>query len=103
MVVVAIAGILALMAIPNYLQLRERTFNASAASAGRNARTAQELYYNKTIPAPYTDQLSKLLLIDKNIAGDTGVTFMFIAADQAGFTINVTHQHGDGTVYTFFD
>ena len=47
MIVVAIIGILALIAIPNFIELRKRAYNSSAESAGRNSKTAQEVYYLK--------------------------------------------------------
>ena len=45
LVVVAIIGILAAIAIPQFAQYRARGFHARAASDGRNAATAQEAYF----------------------------------------------------------
>jgi type IV pilus assembly protein PilA len=52
MIVIAIIGILALIAIPNFIQLRSRAYNASAQSWGRNAKTAQE--FTSKIPVVTT-------------------------------------------------
>ena len=45
LVVVAIIGILAAIAIPQFAQYRARGFHARAASDARNAATAQEAYF----------------------------------------------------------
>jgi type IV pilus assembly protein PilA len=45
LVVVAIIGILAAIAIPQFSQYRSRGFNARVAADARNAATAQEAYF----------------------------------------------------------
>jgi type IV pilus assembly protein PilA len=45
MIVIAIIGILAAIAIPQFSAYRARSFNAAAESDLRNAATAQEAYY----------------------------------------------------------
>jgi len=45
MIVVAIIGILAAIAIPQFAKYRERAFNAAALSDARNLRTDIEGYY----------------------------------------------------------
>jgi type IV pilus assembly protein PilA len=45
LVVVAIIGILAAIAIPQFAQYRARGFHARAASDARNAATAEEAYF----------------------------------------------------------
>jgi prepilin-type N-terminal cleavage/methylation domain-containing protein len=45
LVVVAIVGILAAIAIPQFAAYRARGFNARVQSAARNAATAQEAYF----------------------------------------------------------
>ena len=45
MIVIAIIGILAAIAIPQFNAYRERSYNAAAESDIRNAATAQEAYY----------------------------------------------------------
>ena len=45
LVVVAIIGILAAIAIPQFAQYRARGFHARASSDSRNAATAQEAYF----------------------------------------------------------
>jgi len=45
MIVIAIIGILAAIAIPQFSAYRQRSFNAAAEADVRNAATAQEAYY----------------------------------------------------------
>jgi len=45
MIVVAIIGILAAIAIPQFAKYRERAFNSAALSDSRNLRTEVEGYY----------------------------------------------------------
>jgi type IV pilus assembly protein PilA len=45
MIVVAIIGILAAIAIPQFAAYRQKAFNASAQSDVKNAKTALEAYY----------------------------------------------------------
>jgi prepilin-type N-terminal cleavage/methylation domain-containing protein len=49
MIVVAIIGILAAIAIPQYANLRKKGMHASAKSALTNLARAQDLYYNKQV------------------------------------------------------
>ena len=46
MIVVAIIGILAAIAIPQFAAYRAKSFNASAESDLRNSKTALEAYYS---------------------------------------------------------
>ena len=45
MIVIAIIGILAAIAIPQFAAYRQRSYNASALSDTRNAKTEVEAYY----------------------------------------------------------
>ena len=105
MIVVAIIGILALIAIPNFINLRQKAYDASAKSAGRNAKLAEEVYYNdRTDKAGnYTSHLSTLLSIDKNLTDDSTVTFTFISANQSGFTLYTQHASGSTSTFTYKD
>ena len=103
MIVVAIIGILALIAIPNFVQLRAKAYNASAVSAGYNAKIAQELYYQNSggdNGGAYASQLSDLLLWDKNLSDDTFVTFTFGTCNASGYTFTTTHSKGDAQTIT---
>ena len=58
MIVIAIIGILAAIAIPQFSAYRQRSYNAAAEADLRNATTAQEAYYVDTqhyVAAPQTN------------------------------------------------
>ena len=103
-VVMMVLGILAAIAIPNFISLRSRAYDASARSAGRNAKLAQEVRasaYEGNAPPPYTDDLSELLKIDKQLTDDTDVTFVFGTCNASGYTLTTVHNRGgEPSVYT---
>jgi len=97
MIVIAIIGILALIAIPNFIQLRSRAYNASAQSSGRNAKTAQEVYFQNSggdNGGGYASTLTDLLRWDKNLSDDTDVTFSFGTCNTSGYTFTTSHSRG---------
>lgn len=81
MIVVAIIGILAAIAIPQFSNYRKRAANVAAMSDAKNLATAQEMYY--TDNNTYTSNISDLedvgfpgfskgvALVDDNISADT--------------------------------
>ncbi len=106
MIVVAIIGILALIAIPNFIQLRERAYDASAQSAGRNAKLSEEIYINDhggDISGGYASQLADLLLYDKNLTDDTAVTFTFAGVSSSHYTVLTNHTNSSTTPFAFSD
>ena len=92
MVVIAIIGILAAIAIPQFSAYRQRAFNAAAASDLRNAATAQEAYYVDN--NEYADTSSALIgvtyglyLSDKvqlSIRNASAITYSMIAWHSSG-------------------
>ena len=104
MIVLAIIGILALIAIPNFISLREKAYDASAQSAGRNAKLAEEVYYNDRFISggAYAGDLDSLLTYNKNLADDASVTFTFSTADSSGYTITTQHA-SSGNTFVFTD
>jgi prepilin-type N-terminal cleavage/methylation domain-containing protein len=59
MIVIAIIGILAAIAIPQFSAYRQRSFNSSANADLRNAATAQEAYYVDSMT--YTNTIGDLI------------------------------------------
>jgi len=105
MIVVAIIGILALIAIPNFVQLRAKAYNSSAQSAGYNARIAEEVYFQNSggdNGGKYASTLAGLLAWDKNLTDDPSVTFNFGTCGASGYTFTTTHAKGD-TNYVITD
>jgi type IV pilus assembly protein PilA len=79
MIVIAIIGILAAIAIPQFSAYRQRSFNASAESDLRNAATAQEAYFvdhQIYVPSPQTnltgDKYGLYISSNVNMAGTGG-------------------------------
>jgi type IV pilus assembly protein PilA len=93
MIVIAIIGILAAIAIPQFSAYRTRSYNSAAQADLRNAATAQEAYYvdNQTYASP---------------AALTGSTFGFYSSGNVGinggfgtdqYTMTAYHSSGDKT------
>ena len=105
MVVISIIGILSLIAIPNYINLRQKAWDASARSTGKYLQLSEEAY-RVTLeygPGVYTCDLNALLEIDKNLNEDVGVTIIFLHASASGFTIYTEHAQGTNRQYTYTD
>jgi len=105
MIVVAIISILAIIAVPNFVNLRQKAYDASAKSVGYSVKVAEEAYFNdyiRTNPT-YTSDLNNLLAVDKNLTDDFGVTFTFIVANSSGFTMTTTHSQGTDSLFTYHD
>jgi len=98
--VVAIIGVLAAIAIPQFLTYRQRSYDATAVTDLRNAASAEEAYYAnhyKYVSCSSTaDCKSKLPGYD----GSTGVNIAMTGADQS-FTGTSSHTKGSGKVWTF--
>ncbi len=106
MIVVAIIGILALIAIPNFVNIRASAYGASAASMGRNAKVAMEVYYNEAggeISGGYAQYLSDLLSFDRNLTDDSDVTFEFVSVLNSGYTYYTEHRYNPGVRYVYHD
>ena len=90
LVVVAIVGILAAIAIPQYAAYRARGFNARISSDSRNAATSEEAYFvdNDAYLAGNCTSLPGFTLS----AGVTCTMATQVCADGSpGFTVTATH------------
>jgi len=94
MIVIAIIGILAAIAIPQFSAYRTRSYNSAAESDIRNAATAQEAYYvdNQTYKAPPT----ALIGATYGFYTSANVTVGGTAATQQ-YTMTGHHSSGNRT------
>jgi type IV pilus assembly protein PilA len=94
MIVIAIIGILAAIAIPQFSAYRKRSYNAGAQTDARNLATAQEAYY-----VDYNTYLTSLSAL-------TGTAYAFIqsqnvmvgvSGNSENYTITAFHNSGNKT------
>ena len=93
MIVIAIIGILAAIAIPQFSAYRTRAFNSSALADLRNAMGAQEVYYVNH--QAYANSAN-------NLIGTYGLTFsqnvsLTLIGSSTGYTVISYHSSGDRT------
>ena len=105
LVVVAIIGILAAIAIPQFSEYRKKAYDATAKSDARNAATAEESYYvtNEAYVACASAAACQTAL--SGFKGSTGTTLAVALgsgtpADQ-GFVVTASHAKGTGATSTF--
>ena len=91
MILIAIIGILAAIAIPQFSVYRVRSYNATAQADLRNAATAQEAYYSDN--RRYTNNTNLLV---GNYVSD-GVTLQISSASETNYTIIAFHTSGSKT------
>ena len=92
MIVIAIIGILAAIAIPQYDAYRKRSFNSGALWDIKNAATAEESYYIDALS--YANSTGPLG--DHGFSATEGVT-LDVAADADSYTLISYHSNGDKT------
>ena len=93
MIVIAIIGVLAAIAIPNFISHRQTGYNAAANSDAKNAFTAAQAYFtdfpNKTL-STVTE------LISYGFVATEGVTTN-ISGDNSSLQITSNHNSGSKT------
>ncbi len=89
MIVIAIIGILAAIAIPQFSAYRVRAFNSSAQSDLRNCATAQEAYYVDNQAYGAHGDLEALNTGENVVLGSSG--------DADTFIVTAYHNSGDKT------
>jgi prepilin-type N-terminal cleavage/methylation domain-containing protein len=91
MIVIAIIGILAAIAIPQFAAYRQRSYNAAAEADVRNAATAQEAYYVDA--QAYKANPTGLIGNTYGLFTSQGVT---ISGALSGAQYLMTAYHGSG-------
>ncbi len=95
MIVIAIIGILAAIAIPQFSAYRIRAFHAAATADLRNAATAQEAYFVDT--GEYTATTGTLIGATYNLFLSENVVFAITAVTTSGYTMTSYHPKGNKT------
>ena len=96
MIVIAIIGILAAIAIPQFSAYRARSYNSAAQADLRNAATAQEAYFvDEDI---YTDDLDTLIGTTYGLYTSKNVNLTITqGADNQAYTMISNHPSGTAT------
>jgi len=95
MIVIAIIGILAAIAIPQFSVYRTRSYNASANADLRNACTAQEAYFVNELT--YTNTIGNLTGSPYGLYISDKVDFSQCDGDATSYTMKAYHTSGDIT------
>ena len=95
MIVIAIIGILAAIAIPQFSAYRKRSFNAAAESDLKNATTAQEAYF--VDEQVYSGNIAQLTGASYGVYLSNGVTMAVVTSSIDGYTMTSFHSSGDKT------
>ncbi len=91
MIVIAIIGILAAIAIPQFAAYRKRAYNTAANSDLKNAYTAAQAYFADTPSGTAT----LAILTAYGLKQSANVTITVSTGTQTGLSITSTHTSGD--------
>ena len=95
MIVIAIIGILAAIAIPQFSAYRQRSYNSATQSDIRNAATAQEAFFVDN--QYYCATIADLTGTTYGLFNSTNVTLTIVAGTTSGY--NMTGKHASGNKY----
>lgn len=98
--IVAVIGILTIIAIPNWEITRSRAYNANARHFGKQVAVTQGVYESQN--NVFATNINQLLAIDRNLLDSPNITFIWVGVDTSGFTLNVKHLAGSQW-YTYTD
>ncbi len=95
MIVIAIIGILAAIAIPQFSAYRVRSYNSAANADLRNAATAQEAYFVDA--QTYATSLGSITGSKYGLYTSQNVAVSVSGGTTSGYTMNSYHTSGDKT------
>ena len=95
MIVIAIIGILAAIAIPQFSAYRKRSYDSSAQSDLKNATTAQEAYYVDN--SNYAQTPATLVGATYGLYTSDGVVFTITSADTFAYVMEANHPSGNAS------
>jgi type IV pilus assembly protein PilA len=93
MIVIAIIGILAAIAIPQFAAYRKRSYNAAAEADLRNAATAQEAYF--VDHSSYSNAVGDIYGATYGLYTSDRVTLNVVTGNTNGYTMTSHHSSGD--------
>jgi type IV pilus assembly protein PilA len=96
MIVIAIIGILAAIAMPQFARYRKRGYNTAVKSDVKNAYTAAQGLFNDTPSATATTSN----ITSYGYKATTGVTLTIAPGTMGSLTIKGTNANGGDTTYT---
>jgi type IV pilus assembly protein PilA len=99
MIVIAIIGILAAIAIPQFSAYRKRSYNAAAEADLRNAATAQEAYYVDNSSYATAGEVGAISGASYGLYTTQDVDLAIVAGNTEGYTMTSKHKSGDKTYY----
>jgi type IV pilus assembly protein PilA len=96
MIVIAIIGILAAIAIPQFSAYRKRSYNSAAQADLRNAATAQEAYFvdNSTYTSAKDNLIGATYGLYISAPGNASVVFTINAGNKSQYTMDAYHPAG---------
>ena len=95
LIVVVIIGILAVIAIPKFINTKQKAYVAQMKSDLKNLATAEEaFFYDSTL---YTSSLAAL----NNFRSSTGVTLNVLEATPMGWSADALHAQTSRSCYLF--
>jgi len=93
MIVIAIIGILAAIAIPNFITYRQRGYDAAANADVKNAFTAAQAYFADYESGTVTENI----LTDYGYVQSPSVTVDVVSGTQGSLSITTVHSKGSKT------
>jgi type IV pilus assembly protein PilA len=99
LVVILIIGILAAIAIPSFLNQKDKANDAAAKSYVRNMQTAQETYF--TDNSTYANSVAALVGVESSLSDypDGVAADVTATGNTTGFTISAKSKGASGVVY----
>ena len=101
MIVIAIIGILAAIAIPNFISYRKRSYNTAANADIKNLYTSAQAYYTDN-PAGASTALDDFKAYGFRQTADVDVTIQG-SGSQGAFSADTFHSSGDKTYHIASD